>query len=97
MGRDRDRHFLTLILDRELRAGETLKAHLEYRGPISPDGLSGLYQRYYWEETTESREIVYMTQMQPVHAREVFPCLDEPDLKVSNWSSNSSFLFQDDP
>ena len=57
--------------------------HLEYRGRISGDGRTGLYHRFYYDSASEKTESLFMTQMQPGHARDVVPCLDEMRFKVT--------------
>lgn len=69
----------------ELRLHETVPkgTHtivVEFSGHIT-DTMHGLYPCYYVDET-ESKELL-MTQFESHHAREVFPCIDEPEAKAS--------------
>ncbi|XP_062860671.1 alanyl (membrane) aminopeptidase-like b [Trichomycterus rosablanca] len=46
---------------------------------------TGLYASYYTEKTDEDEDemrFLVASQMEPIHAREVFPCFDEPALKA---------------
>ena len=42
----------------------------------------GFYRNTKWDE--EIQKYIYrqdVTQLQPIHAREIFPCFDQPDMK----------------
>jgi aminopeptidase N len=53
---------------------------IEFSGTIT-DTMHGLYPSYY-EVEGEKREIL-STQCEAHHAREIFPCIDEPEAKAS--------------
>lgn len=53
---------------------------LEFEGTIT-DAQHGLYASYY-EHDGEKKELL-ATQLEPHHAREIFPCVDEPAAKAT--------------
>ena len=53
---------------------------ISYRGKIN-DQLHGLYPCYY-EHDGKKKELL-ITQLESHHAREVFPCIDEPEAKAT--------------
>lgn len=53
---------------------------LEFEGAIRP-GLAGLYPCYFKHDGTE--HMLLMTQFESHHARECFPCVDEPEAKAT--------------
>lgn len=54
---------------------------LEYQGKISTKGASGVYTSHWVNENNNSNEII-ATQFQPHYAREIMPCIDEPQAKA---------------
>ncbi len=67
-----------LVLNLEPTASELLIT-IEYRGVIT-DAMHGLYPCYF-EVDGEKKELL-ATQFESHHAREVFPCVDEPEAKA---------------
>ncbi|HEX8182356.1 MAG TPA: M1 family metallopeptidase [Candidatus Saccharimonadales bacterium] len=53
---------------------------LDFEAPITP-GMTGLYPCYYKLENQEFALLA--TQFESHHAREVFPCIDEPEAKAT--------------
>lgn len=70
---------LYVVAGGELASGEHTIA-LKFEGEIT-DGMHGLYPCYY-EHEGEKKEIL-ATQFESHHAREVFPCIDEPAAKAT--------------
>ncbi|CAH2070908.1 unnamed protein product, partial [Iphiclides podalirius] len=66
------------LLD-ELKTGTEYNLNIVYEGPIRTD-LNGFYRNYYYENGV--KKWLGATQMEPTHARKVFPCFDEPALKA---------------
>ncbi|XP_066902005.1 aminopeptidase N [Halyomorpha halys] len=66
--------------------GRIYAINFNYQGNITEDG-SGLYRSSYVDNG--KKEWALVSQMRPVHARQVFPCLDEPSFrakfKLSVW------------
>lgn len=52
---------------------------IEFRGQITKP-MNGLYPCFYQDDNKE--EIILATQFESHHAREVFPCIDEPEAKA---------------
>lgn len=53
--------------------------HMEFEAPITP-GMTGVYPCFFKDGDTEKQLI--MTQFESHHAREGFPCIDEPEAKA---------------
>ncbi len=68
-----------VAIDEESPAGKTL-LYIEFEGTIT-DAMHGLYPCYY-EVEGEKKELL-ATQFESHHAREVFPCIDEPEAKAT--------------
>ncbi len=58
----------------------TISITLTFTGEIT-DSMHGLYPCYY-KHSEEDKELL-MTQFEPFHAHEVFPCVDEPEAKAT--------------
>ncbi len=54
---------------------------LEYSGRITRP-MEGLYPCFYDTADSKKQEIILATQFESHHAREVFPCIDEPEAKA---------------
>ncbi|KAJ2952367.1 hypothetical protein O0L34_g4651 [Tuta absoluta] len=72
--------FALINLQGDLAIDTTYTLKIVYRGPIRSD-LSGFYRNYYYENGV--KKWLGSTQMEPTHARKVFPCFDEPHLKAT--------------
>ncbi|MDO4872153.1 MAG: M1 family metallopeptidase [bacterium] len=68
------------LRDQNLHAGDEITLRLEFSGKIT-DAMHGLYPCYYLENG-EKKEL-FATQFESHHAREVFPCIDEPEAKAT--------------
>jgi aminopeptidase N len=62
-----------------LRPGTKYRIEIEYNGRITRQ-MNGLYPCFYTENGQQ--EIILATQLESHHAREVFPCIDEPEAKA---------------
>lgn len=67
------------ITHSDLQAGDHIIV-IEFSGAITDD-MSGIYPSYYTENGTKKELIV--TQFESHHAREAFPCIDEPEAKAT--------------
>ncbi len=67
--------FLGFKTDHDLPAG-AVQLHVEYRGKISRLDDRGLFSQ------KEGKNWYAITQMEAIFARRVFPCFDEPGIKV---------------
>jgi aminopeptidase N len=72
-------HEVRLHSDTMLYPGQYI-IRLEFHAPITP-GMTGLYPCYFKIEDTELALLA--TQFESHHAREVFPCIDEPEAKAT--------------
>ncbi|PNF24028.1 hypothetical protein B7P43_G08642 [Cryptotermes secundus] len=70
----------TLSLEPALEAGQTYILDISFRGLLK-DSLYGFYRSSY---KAENGTKIWMaaTQFEPTHAREAFPCFDEPAMKA---------------
>ena len=66
--------------EKSFEAGENITLEIEFSGKIT-DAMHGLYPCYY-DENGEKKEL-FATQFESHHAREVFPCVDEPEAKAT--------------
>ena len=62
------------------KKGDKIQLKIEFSGKIT-DAMHGLYPCYY-KENGEKKEL-FATQFESHHAREVFPCVDEPEAKTT--------------
>lgn len=67
------------IVHPDMKAGEHLVV-ITFSGKIT-DGMHGLYPCYF--EHDGSKKELLATQFESHHAREVFPCIDEPEAKAT--------------
>jgi len=54
--------------------------YMEFEAPITPH-MAGLYPCYFQHEGQQKK--LLMTQFESHHAREMFPCIDEPEAKAT--------------
>ena len=66
--------------EKPFETGENITLEIEFSGKIT-DAMHGLYPCYY-DENGEKKEL-FATQFESHHAREVFPCVDEPEVKAT--------------
>ncbi len=52
---------------------------VQFAAPIT-DGMTGIYPCYFKDGTTDKK--LFATQFESHHAREAFPCIDEPEAKA---------------
>ncbi|XP_068631136.1 membrane alanyl aminopeptidase-like [Battus philenor] len=71
--------FALINLQNDLLEGIEYNLRIVYFGPIRKD-LKGFYSNSYYENGV--KKWLGATQMEPTHARKVFPCFDEPALKA---------------
>lgn len=70
---------LILHLERELKKNSVLEIQIEFSGKIT-ETLHGLYPCHY-KDGAKTKQLL-ATQFESHHAREVFPCIDEPEAKA---------------
>jgi aminopeptidase N len=69
-----------LVIEVGCKKGDDLKFEIHFAGKIT-DGMHGMYPCYYEHEGAKKELIA--TQFESHHAREVFPCVDEPSAKAT--------------
>lgn len=72
-------HEVRLHSEQPLYAGE-YTVTLDFEAPITR-GMTGLYPCFFQKDGEE--HILLATQLESHHAREVFPCIDEPEAKAT--------------
>ena len=65
--------------DEMLYPGE-YNVYINFEGKIT-DGMTGIYPCYFKHDGVEKK--LFMTQFESHHAREAFPCIDEPEAKAT--------------
>ena len=58
----------------------TYEIEMDFEGAIT-DGMTGIYPCYFTDNDTENK--LFATQFESHHAREAFPCIDEPEAKAT--------------
>ncbi|XP_017792513.1 PREDICTED: uncharacterized protein LOC108574433 [Habropoda laboriosa] len=71
---------LIITLDRKLQVGENISIMIKYEGHLNEE-MRGFYRSWYKDSSGQIRWLA-STQMEPVGARKMFPCFDEPALKA---------------
>lgn len=69
-----------VLLTQDVKAGGDVQLTIGFSGIIT-DGMHGLYPCYYEVDGTQKELLA--TQFESHHAREVFPCVDEPEAKAT--------------
>uniref|UniRef100_A0A915NTH6 Aminopeptidase n=1 Tax=Meloidogyne floridensis TaxID=298350 RepID=A0A915NTH6_9BILA len=74
---------LEMRLDRALLPGRNYILELGYKAKIGKNSQEGgLYQSHYLNEANGENRYIAATQMQPLDARKLLPCFDEPSFKA---------------
>lgn len=71
---------IIILKSDQIKAGDKLRITIEFSGKIT-DPMHGLYPCYF-EHDGRKKELL-ATQFESHHAREVFPCIDEPEAKAT--------------
>lgn len=72
-------HVLTLKLDEAIPKDTDCEAQISYSGKITRT-MEAIYPSYYKDGGKD--KVLLSTQLESHHAREVFPCIDEPSAKA---------------
>ncbi|XP_072748197.1 putative aminopeptidase-2 [Anoplolepis gracilipes] len=73
--------FYVINLDQELTVGTKLIIEIEYTSHLNPAELRGFYKSSYVDDNGKTRWLA-TTHLEPVGARKMFPCFDEPAMKA---------------
>ena len=71
---------IEMALPKNTNINEEIITTISYNGKIT-DGMHGLYPAYF-KHNGETKKI-FATQFESHHAREMFPCVDEPEAKAT--------------
>lgn len=71
---------LLIISSPLLKSDQSCQLTIAFRGTVT-DSMHGLYPCYY--EHDGAKKELFATQFESHHAREVFPCIDEPEAKAT--------------
>lgn len=70
-----------LHTEKQLLSGK-YEVELEYTGEVSTKGTNGFYTSTWLDDSSEKQEIL-TTQFEPHYARQLMPCIDEPEAKAT--------------
>ncbi|XP_039306626.1 uncharacterized protein LOC105193936 [Solenopsis invicta] len=73
--------FFVIYLKEELSVGTNLIIEIEYTGSLNTPDLRGFYRSSYMDEKGQQKWLA-ASHLEPVGARKMFPCFDEPALKA---------------
>ncbi|RLU27565.1 hypothetical protein DMN91_001369 [Ooceraea biroi] len=73
--------FYVIDVSKNLPAGAVLTIEIAYEGHLNASELRGFYKSSYMKDTGETRWLA-ATHLEPVGARKMFPCFDEPGMKA---------------
>ncbi|XP_015184597.1 PREDICTED: uncharacterized protein LOC107070683 [Polistes dominula] len=75
-----DYDFYVIKLENELNEKTEVNIIFRYTGNLN-NAMEGFYKSYYFDSDGNKRWLA-TTQMEPVGARKMFPCFDEPEMKA---------------
>ncbi|KHJ84100.1 peptidase family M1 [Oesophagostomum dentatum] len=91
---DETKQQFSITLDKPLRVGSIAMISITYSGLINPSTDGGLFYTYYYNSNNEPVFMV-ATQLAPMDARRLFPCMDEPEYKAVRsfgWTGQKDYL-----
>ncbi|CAL1297547.1 unnamed protein product [Larinioides sclopetarius] len=94
-----ENEFLVLRIAEKLPVGR-YRLYFEFEGPLALS-LKGFYKSSYLDPQTQQRKFLAVTHLSPTHARQMFPCFDEPSYRatfnVSVLHSSTTFALSNAP
>ncbi|KAL6443889.1 hypothetical protein ACFW04_001722 [Cataglyphis niger] len=78
---EKEYDFFVINLDQELTVGTKLIIEIEYTSHLNTSELRGFYKSSYVNEDGKTRWLA-ATHLEPIGARKMFPCFDEPAMKA---------------
>ncbi|XP_011870129.1 PREDICTED: uncharacterized protein LOC105563274 [Vollenhovia emeryi] len=73
--------FYIIYLEEEVTTGTNLTIEIKYKSNLNATELRGFYKSSYLNEKGETRWLA-ASHLEPVGARKMFPCFDEPAMKA---------------
>ena len=80
---DSDQQTITIRLYKPLTAGSKVLVHQSFQGTIKKNGRTPGLQWTSYKTTNGELKRAYSTSCEPIGARCIFPCLDEPEFKAT--------------
>jgi aminopeptidase 2 len=83
---DSDQQTIDIRLHKQLTAGSKVLLHQSFQGTIKKNGRSPGFQWTSYKTANDEVKRAYSTSCEPIGARCIFPCLDEPEFKATTSS-----------
>ncbi|ODM92646.1 Aminopeptidase N [Orchesella cincta] len=81
---DEPRNFIVINLASQLTENQIYEISIEFTANVPPnDSLRGLYSEKYVDPRTNQTKVMAATQLEPLRARQVLVCFDEPTYKAT--------------
>ncbi|CAL8141235.1 unnamed protein product [Orchesella dallaii] len=81
---DEPRNFIVINLSSQLIQNEIYEISILFTANVPPnDSLRGLYSEQYIDPRTNQTKVMAATQLEPLRARQVLVCFDEPTYKAT--------------
>ncbi|KAG4443325.1 hypothetical protein IFR05_001194 [Cadophora sp. M221] len=78
-----DQQTITISLSKPLTAGSKVTVHQSFHGTIKENGRTPGFAWTGYKDAKGEKKRAYSTSFEPVGARCVFPCFDEPEFKAT--------------
>lgn len=78
---DIEHDFFTMKMKTPLEKGKTYEIFIKFSAELNT-GLVGYYRSSYFDQKSQKKTWMAVTQFEAIHARQAFPCFDEPQMKA---------------